>query len=97
VSQQQNQPTNQPFYPYCTRATQLNADIALFRDLNPSNYDAVIGQASCGFEDNTSRAESIPVCPHVEAAVLIGAELKHNNLQFKVRTVHTCGGVSMSR
>jgi hypothetical protein len=63
---------------------QLNTDIALFRDLNPSNYDDTTGQAQCGFEDETSRQESIPQCPHVEAAVLVGAELKHNNVQFKV-------------
>jgi hypothetical protein len=71
-----------------TKRAQLNTDIALFRDLNPTNYDDTIGQARCGFEDDTSRAERIPQCPHVEAAVLIGAELKHNNVQFKVRFLH---------
>jgi hypothetical protein len=64
---------------------QLNTDVALFRDLNPSNYNAANGQAFCGFERISSNIESVPICPHIHGAVMIGAELKHNNLQFKVR------------
>jgi hypothetical protein len=64
--------------------TQLNADIALFRDLDEGNFDHLTGLVSCAFEDETAVAESVPACPHVQEAVLIGAELKHDNLQFKV-------------
>jgi hypothetical protein len=77
-------PNNNVATPTPLRA-QLNADIALFRDLNPSNYNSSNGNALCGFEDQTSRRASIPVCPHIDEAVLIGAELKHDNVQFKVR------------
>lgn len=63
---------------------KLNTDMALFRDLNPSNYDDEIGRARCGFEDDTSAEANIPQCPHIEEAVLIAAELKHDNVQFKV-------------
>lgn len=72
-------------YPSCLLLiNQLNSDIGLFRNLDSSNYDEATGRARCGFEDDTSREASIPVCPHVESAVLIGAELKHDNLKFKV-------------
>jgi hypothetical protein len=61
---------------------QLNADIALFRNLHGGNYDD--GRADCAFEEQSAAEEQVPVCPNVEEAVLIGAELKHDNVQFKV-------------
>jgi hypothetical protein len=54
---------------------QLNADIALVRNLDDSNYDKSIGRASCTFEDSTA-TNDVPVCPHVSGALQVAAEFK---------------------
>jgi hypothetical protein len=60
---------------------QLNADIALVRNLDDSNYDKSIGRVSCTFEDSTS-TDSLPVCPHVNGALNVAAEFKHDNKKW---------------
>jgi hypothetical protein len=59
----------------------LNADIALVRQLDSTNFDKSIGRVTCTFEDNTASA-TLRVCPHVEGALQIAAEFKNDNLAW---------------
>ena len=59
---------------------QLNTDIALVRRLDSSNMDTSNGNVTCTFEPSDPDSRNVGVCPHVEGALQIAAEFKHDNL-----------------
>ena len=51
------------------------------RTFNSSNFVKSSGRVRCTFEDDTA-TPTLRVCPHVEGALQIAAEFKHDNLKW---------------